>query len=142
MIGSGTWAWRGTGHDLPAQIFTVAMDHSKISEYTGVTFRSVTANFDTGGIGDVAGAATDGATLLFWHDDEWYDIATNEAGIAESLPLQKSVLNSETDLQTLLDANGNSISFAVTPTAPRGFGTVTGEVATDYAEVVVRYTIE
>ncbi|HQB09532.1 MAG TPA: hypothetical protein PLW37_06675, partial [bacterium] len=85
---------------------------------------------------------TDGATLLFWHDDEWYDIATNEAGIAESLPLQKSVLNSETDLQTLLDANGNSISFAVTPTAPRGFGTVTGEVATDYAEVVVRYTIE
>ncbi|HOW51117.1 MAG TPA: Ig-like domain repeat protein [bacterium] len=138
---STIWRWRGTGHDLPAQIFTVSVDHSKISEYTGVTFRSVTANFDTGGIGDVAGAAIDGATLLFWHDDEWYDIATNAAGTAETIPLQKSIANEETDLQTLLDANANSISFAVTPTAPRGFSTVTGEVVTDYAEVIVRYTI-
>lgn len=46
------------------------------------------------------------------------------------------------EIQTLLNSGLRKFNFAVVPTAPNGFLTDMGKVATDYAEVVVRYRID
>jgi len=101
---------------------------------------SLSVLFNAGGLGDYTGTPYEGVDLLAWMHDRWETVAYNEAGPDAPEPVTWET-NDPIEIQTLLNSGLRKFNFAVVPTAPNGFLTDMGSIATDYAEVIVRYKI-
>lgn len=97
--------------------------------------------FNAGGLGDITGTPTNGVDLLAWKHDRWETVASNEADPDNLAPVTWETTD-PVEIQTLLNSGLRKFNFAVVPTAPNGFLTDMGSIATDYAEVIVRYTAQ
>jgi hypothetical protein len=135
---SETWFWNGGGKDRPGQIINIAYEKSGITEKSQI--QSVNVFFNAGGLGDYSGTPHEGVDLLTWKHDRWITVASNEAGPDALEPVTWETTD-PVEIQTLLNSGLRKFNFAVVPTAPNGTLTDMGSIATDYAEVVVRYTI-
>ncbi|HNT29053.1 MAG TPA: kelch repeat-containing protein, partial [bacterium] len=133
-----TWLWDGGAHDRSGQIMTVSRESSGITDDGYI--QSLSVLFHAGGLGDITGTPTNGVDLLTWKHDSWVTVASNEADPDHLEPVTWATTDN-TEIQTLLNSGLRKFNFAVVPTAPNGFLTDMGTIATDYAEVIVRYTI-
>jgi hypothetical protein len=135
--GNETWTWGGGGQGRSGQIMQVAFDSSGISEDYDILSFSVF--FNAGGFGDIAGTPTSGVDLLTWKHDHWEIVSSNGADPGDLASVTWETTD-PVEIQTLLNSGLRKFNFAVVPTAPNGFLTDMGTIATDYAEVLVRYT--
>ncbi|HNT26872.1 MAG TPA: hypothetical protein PKH10_01715, partial [bacterium] len=138
-----TWEWNGgttarTGHIMEAAFGAAVTDE------TPFTVKKVTARFYAGGVGYFFGVETPGAELKVWDEGRWQKVDDNaispaalnsdpESGILEW------TTESEAQISRLFFGEERRLNFAVTPMEANGTGA--GKIATDYAEVIVRYTI-
>jgi len=129
-----TWVLPSLADDRPAHVLTVDFGDARVPE--GTELQGLTASFVAGGSGRQAGAPVAGAELLVWHtgDGAWLPVASND----DSEPgLLRWPAPDPAGLPELLFRDG--FRFAVAPVGTNGSSYA--EVATDYAEVVVRYRL-
>jgi len=132
-----TWLWNGGANDRAGQIMNISFESIGI---TADNVLSLSVLFNAGGLGDYTGTPYEGVDLLAWMHDRWETVAYNEAGPDAPEPVTWET-NDPIEIQTLLNSGLRKFNFAVVPTAPNGFLTDMGSIATDYAEVIVRYKI-
>ncbi|MBP7433123.1 hypothetical protein KA996_06220 [bacterium] len=134
------WEWQSVGKDSPGHITIFEWESSGVTDASTVTHKSLSVLFNAGGLGDYSGTPHEGVDLLAWKHDRWVTVAYNEAGPDTLEPVTWETTD-PVEIQTLLNSGLRKFNFAVVPTAPNGTLTDMGSIATDYAEVVVRYTI-
>ncbi|HNT28156.1 MAG TPA: kelch repeat-containing protein [bacterium] len=134
------WELNGGADGHPAQIMNVAWESSGVTDDSTVTYQSLSVLFNAGGLGDITGTPTNGVDLLTWKHDRWVTVASNTADPDNLAPVTWET-SDPVEIQTLLNSGLRKFNFAVVPTAPNGFLTDMGKIATDYAEVIVRYSI-
>ncbi len=132
-----TWLFNGGGTDRPGQIMNVAWENAGIVDDDSI--RSVSVFFNAGGLGDYTGTPTNGVDLLTWKHDRWVSVSSNTADPDNLAPVTWETTD-PVEIRTLLNSGLRKFNFAVVPTAPNGFLSDMGTIATDYAEVIVRYT--
>ena len=137
-----TWIWDGGSNSQPSHILKVFLS-SAISSKT-LMWNSINVFFRSGGIGYPSGIETSGTELKVWDEGVWKTVDDNNMSPAdlENDPESGRLEWTTTDplvLNRIFFGDQKTLNFAVTPVAPNGTGT--GVIATDYAEVVVRYTI-
>ncbi|HOW51039.1 MAG TPA: hypothetical protein PLV42_03220 [bacterium] len=132
-----TWLWDGNNNDRAGQIMNVSWESSGITDDNSI--QSVSVFFNAGGLGDITGTPTSGVDLLAWKHARWETVASNEADPENLAPVTWETTD-PVEIQTLLNSGLRKFNFAVVPTAPNGFLTDMGSIATDYAEVIVRYS--
>ena len=132
------WEWNGGGNDRPGQIMNIAFESSSVKDYSQI--QSLSILFNAGGLGDITGTPTNGVDLMTWKHDRWVKVSSNTADPDNLAPVTWETTD-PVEIQTLLNSGLRKFNFAVVPTAPNGFLTDMGSIATDYAEVVVRYRI-
>ena len=133
-----TWLFNSGGNDRAGQIINVLWESAGITDNENI--QSLSVFFNAGGLGDYTGTPYEGVDLLAWMHDRWETVAYNEAGPDAPEPVTWET-NDPIEIQTLLNSGLRKFNFAVVPTAPNGFLTDMGSIATDYAEVIVRYKI-
>ncbi|MGI6394399.1 MAG: Kelch repeat-containing protein [bacterium] len=133
-----TWEWDGGSNDRAAQIMNVALESSGITDDSQI--QSVSLFFNAGGFGDFNGTPHEGVELLTWKHDRWVTVASNVAEPDNPAPVTWETTD-PVEIETLLNSGLRKFNFAVVPAAPNGFLTEMGSIATDHAEVIVRYTI-
>jgi len=133
-----TWEWKGGAENRAGQIMNVVWENSGATDDSQI--QSLSVLFNAGGLGDFTGISHEGVDLLTWKHDRWVTVAYNEAGPDTLEPVTWETTD-PVEIQTLLNSGLRKFNFAVVPTAPNGTLTDMGSIATDYAEVVVRYTI-
>ncbi|HSA32247.1 MAG TPA: hypothetical protein P5077_00815, partial [bacterium] len=77
---------------------------------------------------------------MTWKHDRWVTVSSNTAAPDNLAPVTWTTTD-PVEIQTLLNSGLRKFNFAVVPSAPNGFLTEMGKIATDYAEVIVRYSI-
>ncbi len=137
-----TWIWDGGSNSQPSHILKVFLS-SAISSKT-LMWNSINVFFRSGGIGYPSGIETSGTELKVWDEGVWKTVDDNNMSPAdlENDPESGRLEWTTTDplvLNRIFFGDQKTLNFAVTPVAPNGTGT--GVIATDYAEVIVRYTI-
>jgi hypothetical protein len=143
-----TWWWYGGGTDKPGEVMSVTFDAAQVTRPYDVLDLQVT--WVGGGTGSPGGAITNGATLQAWDNTGWRTLATNGAasptspatfGWAASTSLDP-VFTVTAERQRLMVGDGKMLFLGLVPAAASGSATGMGEVATDYAEVTVRYHLQ
>ncbi|HOG43140.1 MAG TPA: kelch repeat-containing protein, partial [bacterium] len=120
------------------------------TSYIGLTYENlyrVEFKFQVGGTG-YAGTncgAINGTKMLLWNTDyrsgSWMQVATNTAD--SSTPQTLEFFTSDPDLMAnLFFGNERSVNIAVVPLSPSGCGSEKGSVSTDYAEVMLHYSLD
>ncbi|HOW51115.1 MAG TPA: kelch repeat-containing protein [bacterium] len=138
-----TWEWNGGAEDRAGHL--IAASFRSIGDYDEAPLiNSVSAYFFAGGTGHPSGIETFGVELKVWDKGMWktIDDHTISPDELENDPESGKLEWTTTDPQVisrLFFGDQRTLNFAVTPVAPNGTGT--GTVVTDYAEVIVRYTI-
>jgi hypothetical protein len=102
-----------------------------------------------GGSGAPTGAITPGAALQVWDNTAWRTIASsNTAGPAAPELLHWTLGGDATyggvptsERQRFMVGDQRILYFSLVPAAASGSASGFGEVATDYAEVTVRYRV-
>jgi hypothetical protein len=88
-------------------------------------------------------SALTGANLKVWYEGRWRTVDDNAsaASATPALPFQTLAYTATdtVEMSKLFFGANKSLNFAVTPIGPNGKGM--GEVAVDYAEVVVKYKL-
>lgn len=126
----------------PAHIMQTFFSDSKADSSVEIT--SIAAKFYSGGTGELDGNTKHGAELKIWRRGRWEKLAENTVS-PETLSnnpangLLEWVFSDTSQLKTLFYGSSKTLNLAVTPIAPNG--EEEGVIATDYAEVVVRYRI-
>jgi len=133
-----TWLFNSGGNDRAGHIINVSWESTGITDEENI--QSLSILFNAGGIGDYTGTPYEGVDLLAWMHDRWVTVSYNEAGIDSLEPVTWETTD-PVEIQTILNSGLRKFNFAVVPTAPNGFLTDMGTIATDYAEVIVRYKI-
>jgi hypothetical protein len=128
------WEFDGGVTSRPGQVLEVSFAAAGVS--TIPTWKSVASTFYSGGVGYPSSIATNGVDLQVWDEGQWKVVATNNS--PSSTPTLVSWITTDPNVMwRLFFGDQQTLNFAVTPVAPNGTGT--GEVAVDYAEVVVKY---
>jgi hypothetical protein len=137
------WEYDAGDSYYPAHIMQTFFTDSKADEPVEIT--SVGVKFYSAGRGFISGENQYGAELKVWRSGKWEKLDENDISLEylyinpESGLLQYEFNNISTQ-KSLFYGDQKTLNFAVTPIAPNGTGT--GVIATDYAEVIVRYRIE
>lgn len=141
---TGMWAFESGWNDSPGQIFTSYVYYYQqpdIFQYSKVYFRSISGFFNAGGVGDVQGSAINGVDLIAWKNGSWETVSSNDAGVDDLKSVLGIFSNDHEEIKSILNGNSSNIYIAAIPKAPRGFGTVEGQIASDYMEMILSYTI-
>ncbi|MBI5524772.1 MAG: Ig-like domain repeat protein [Deltaproteobacteria bacterium] len=133
-----TWTLEGGKAAMPGQTMEVPFIAAETS--VAKTILSVGARFYAGGVGYTGGAPASGTNLLAWDtvDAAWTVRATNTSGPGAPNLVQWSTSDTDT-LNRLFSGDQQTLNFAVTPAYPNGSDLDLGQIAVDYAEVVVKY---
>ncbi|HOW51119.1 MAG TPA: kelch repeat-containing protein [bacterium] len=141
-----TWEYDGGGQQRPAQLMKTVFPATGVTPET-VTLQSITSSFNVGGTGYTGTncGAVNGAKMMVWNtayrSGAWMEVASNSASSSAVDTLEFTT--SDPDLMKhLFFGDEKSINVAVAPISPNGCGTDMGSIATDYAEVTVRYSLD
>ena len=139
-----TWEW-GFANNRAAQIMTTFFSASEEDPETA-EITSVSILFFAGGTGYPAPACTqqNGTEMFVWNSEykggAWMKAGKNLAG-SDSVDKLLFATENPDIIRNLFYGDEKSINIAVVPTYENGCGDEEGEIAVDYAEVVVRYSI-
>ncbi|MDX9710729.1 MAG: DUF4215 domain-containing protein [Trichloromonas sp.] len=141
-----TWEWDGGANGRPAHLMETVFASSGASA-SETTLMSLSANFHVGGTGYTGTncGAINGAKMMFWNTaykgGAWLDVAANTA--SSTTPQKISFTTTDSSLMNhFFFGDNRSINISVVPISTNGCGTDMGSISTDYAEVVVRYSID
>lgn len=141
-----TWWWSGGGTDRPGEVLSVVFDAAQVIRPFDLLDLQVT--WVGGGTGAPGGATTDGATVQLWDNTAWRQIGFTGAGAAAPRTIAWTLLGDGTygaippaERRRFLVGDARTLHLALVPTAASGSATGMGEVATDYAEVTVKYRL-
>ncbi|HEX9243524.1 MAG TPA: hypothetical protein VF875_13865 [Anaeromyxobacter sp.] len=145
-----TWWWYGGAADRPGEVMSVMFDAAQVTRPYDIL--DLQATWVGGGTGAPGGTTTNGATLQVWDNTAWRTIFSNGTASPTSpatMTWQPSTLSAldpafvpTTERQRFLVGDGRMLFFGLVPSAASGSATGMGEVATDYAEVTVRYRLQ
>ncbi len=109
----------------------------------GSRWEAVQATIVAGAVGYPAGEAATGIHLLAWEEGRWRTVASGDAGLDEGGGPQPGTVRWGSDdpdrVERMVFEPDRSLHLAVVPTAPNGTGYA--RLATDYAEVRIRYRL-
>lgn len=136
---SDTWEWDSGTTARPGQTMRVFFPATGQTS-NNIAVNSIFAQFNAGGTGHNGALAVNGATMYVWKEGGWFEVASNNNSSAS--PSALTYTTSDPDMINIIFlGEEDSLNFAVTPVAPNGVSTEMASVSVDYAEVVVRYTI-
>ena len=140
-----TWEWDGGGSSRAGHIMSASFFSSGTS-FNDIVLKSISTTFNAGGTGYTGEScsAVNGAKMMVWNtaykSGAWLEVATNTNG--SSTPGLIEFSTDDPDIMGhIFFGDDESINFAVVPVSSNGCGTEMGSIATDYAEVVIKYTI-
>lgn len=140
-----TWQWNGGSADYPAQLMKTVFSAAAAGKSLDA-IQSVTAMLIAGGTGYAGTNCTEvnGAKMMLWstvyHSGAWVEIATNTASKADVDTLEFTTSDPDF-IKQIFFGDERSINIAVIPVSANGCNNEMGTIATDYAEVVVRYRL-
>lgn len=141
-----TWEWDGGSKKKPGHLIKVIFPSSNETPES-VVLQSVSASFNSGGIG-YAGEncnSVNGAKMMVWDtalkSGSWRKVAENTASFNEVDKLEFTI-NTPDLINHFFAGDEMSINIAVIPISQNGCSNDMGSIATDYAEVVVKYRIK
>lgn len=132
-----TWELNNGIDAVPGQMVEILF--SAAEETTMLSMKSITTTIHAGGVGHPSGTTVNGVNLQVWDEGRWKVVATNDSP-PDKPGLVTWTTSDPAVIPRLFFGDQKTLNFAVTPVAPNGTGT--GQIATDYAEVVVRYRQE
>jgi hypothetical protein len=131
---SDTWEYDFGPSARPAQVARFVFAAAEAE--TGATVQSVTANWSTGGQGDLGGVSTPGAKAWYFDKGTFVPDKSNSANVGTSAPLQWTS-SDPAQLARIFNGQGKEIAVAVTPVGANAADSA--KVAVDYVELVVQY---
>jgi len=131
-----TWVLTSGVGTAPAQVFTVPLRQVGIDP-TLVTELDV--RWRAGGHGHAPSGPADGAVLSAWMDGAWQSVDSGAYG--PSTPGELSFVATGASVTRLPAGAGDILAFAARPAGVNDVGTALAEVATDYVEIRVHYTV-
>ncbi|MGI6394398.1 MAG: Kelch repeat-containing protein [bacterium] len=146
QIPQDVWELDSGYESKPAQIMTVVFNASG-TKTENVALKSVSSTFYAGGTGFTAANcnAMNGAKMFVWNTKlnggSWMETDENNSSSTSTGLLEFSTDDPELMHQLFFGQN-ESINIAVVPVSESGCGSEMGSIATDYAEVIVRYKID
>ncbi|MBI5527519.1 MAG: C-type lectin domain-containing protein [Deltaproteobacteria bacterium] len=84
-------------------------------------------------------SSTNGVDLKVWDEGIWKTVAVNNSPPGSPALVSWTTTDAQV-ISRLFFGDQQTLNFAVTPTVPNGTGT--GQIAVDYAEVVVKYRMQ
>jgi hypothetical protein len=142
-----TWTWDGGRDGRPAQVFRAAFGAAGV--WGDAALRGVDAAFTSG----ATAGGTSGVTLSLWDRGQWRaggagntSSAASPGALAWSTGTTSewtsmTAAQREARLRRLFTGDAQELSFAVLPGGTNSTGSAMASVATDYAEVTVRYEL-
>lgn len=135
--GAGMWRRQGGASSRPVHVMQTSFTTAGVS--TTPTWKSVTATFAAGGSG-ATGAAGFGASLMVWDEGTWQTVDGNSADSTAPQTVTWTTSDAAV-LRRLFFGPQQTLGFAVTSKDTSGTSAAMAQVATDYAEVTVRYSL-
>jgi len=143
------WDWQGGGTARAGQV--MAVDFLRAGTAGDETLEEVEVSWYAGGTGYLEeGETSHGVDLKVWDEGMWKTVATAE-GSPDAPALAHKTFTQPQQVRRLFFGDADTLYFAVAPVTPNGPGGADiadpecdckyGKVATDYAEVTVRYRL-
>lgn len=142
-----TWWWHGGAGERPGEVMSVVFDAAQVVRPFDV--QDVAVTWVGGGSGAPGGVVTPGATVQVWDNSAWRPLVSSSTASPGAPETLAWTLSGDSTYGTIpagerrrfMVGDQRVMTFALTPNAASGSADGMGEVATDYAEVTVRYRL-